>query len=307
MGRGRVAFMRQRLDHAVVSSRDQRVLARAKLHADLLPNDTSPPQSKDRMTLGHDRDAQAADDKAGLTAAARISPWRLAPVALIAMGFAAVFAFDLDRYLGLEALKQNRQALLAWRADHEVLAALAFLGAYALVVALSLPGAVWMTIAGGFLFGTVAASIYVVIAATTGATAIFLAARYAFRDLLHAKAGGAIRKMEAGFGENALSYLLFLRLVPIFPFWLINLVPAFLGVSLRTFVLGTFFGIIPGSIVYTLVGNGLGAVLDAGRKPDLGLIFAPEILAPVVGLGVLALMPAAYKRLRRKPSIARFR
>jgi uncharacterized membrane protein YdjX (TVP38/TMEM64 family) len=256
-----------------------------------------------QMTPGHDRDAQATGGTAGVPEATRFSLWRLVPVALIAAGFAAVFAFDLDRFLGLEALKQNREALLAWRADHEVIAALAFVAAYALVVALSLPGAVWMTIAGGFLFGTAPATVYVVIAATTGAAAIFLAARYAFRDLLHAKAGGAIRRMEAGFGENALSYLLFLRLVPIFPFWLVNLVPAFLGVPLRTFVIGTFFGIIPGSIVYTLVGNGLGAVLDAGRKPDLGLIFTPQILAPVVGLGVLALMPAAYKRLRRKPAL----
>ncbi len=250
-------------------------------------------------------DVRAAGAGSAGLAASRFTLWRLLPVALIAAGFAAVFAFDLDRFLGLEALKQNREALLAWRADHEVLAALAFVGAYALVVALSLPGAVWMTIAGGFLFGTIAATIYVVVAATLGAAAIFLAARHAFSDLLHAKAGGAIRKMEAGFGENALSYLLFLRLVPIFPFWLVNLVPAFLGVRLGTFVIGTFFGIIPGSVVYTLVGNGLGAVLDAGGKPDLGLIFAPEILAPIVGLAVLSLVPVAYKHLRRKPAFAK--
>jgi uncharacterized membrane protein YdjX (TVP38/TMEM64 family) len=256
------------------------------------------------MTRRHDGDAQATGGDAGDPAAARFSPWRLAPIAVIAAGFAAAFAFDLDRFLSLEALKTHREALLTWRAGNEVLAAVVFIAAYALVVALSLPGAIWMTVAGGFLFGTLAAAIYVVFAATTGAAAIFLAARYAFRDLLHAKAGGAIRKMEAGFGENALSYLLFLRLVPIFPFWLVNLVPAFLSVPLRTFVLGTFFGIIPGSLVYTLVGNGLGAVLDAGRKPDLGLIFAPEILAPIAGLAVLALMPVAYKRLRRKPALA---
>ena len=239
--------------------------------------------------------------------ATRFSPWRLAPIALIVLGFVAFFAFDLDRFLGIETLKHNREGLLAWRGDHEALAAVAFVAAYAVVVALSLPGAIWMTIAGGFLFGVVAASIYVVIAATIGATAIFLAARYAFSDLLRAKAGPAIRKMEAGFAENALSYLLFLRLVPIFPFWLVNLVPAFLGVPLRTFVIGTVFGIIPGSVVYTLVGNGLGAVLDAGGKPDLGLIFAPEILAPIAGLALLSLLPAVYKRLRRKPALPRAR
>lgn len=244
-----------------------------------------------------------ADADVHAPAAAGFSPWRLVPIAVMAAGFTAAFAFDLDRFLSLDALKQNRDALLEWRADHELLAALAFVAAYALAVALSLPGAIWMTIAGGFLFGTAAATIYVVVAATIGATAVFLAARYAFSGLLQAKAGSAIRKMEAGFGENALSYLLFLRLVPIFPFWLVNLVPAFLGVRLGTFVVGTFFGIIPGSIVYTLVGNGLGAVLDAGGKPDLGLIFAPEVLAPIIGLAVLSLVPAVYRHLRRKRPI----
>lgn len=238
-----------------------------------------------------------ADAAAGATAGRPL--WlRLAPVAIIAVGFAAFFAFGLDRFLSFESLRENRQAILDWQSDNQVLAAVAFVAAYTAVVAFSLPGAIWMTIAGGFLFGTIQASIYVVFAATVGATAIFLAARYAFSDILRAKAGPAIRKMEAGFRENALSYLLVLRLVPIFPFWLVNLVPAFLGVPLRTFVIGTFLGIIPGSIVYTLVGNGLGAVFDAGGRPDLGLIFAPEILAPITGLALLSLVPVAYKRYR---------
>ncbi|MGZ8995703.1 MAG: TVP38/TMEM64 family protein [Rhodospirillales bacterium] len=248
-------------------------------------------------------DVRAGGADEGHPPASGFSPWRLVPIAVIAAGFAAFFAFDLDRFLSLEALKHNREGLVDWRSGHEALAAIAFVAAYALVVAFSLPGAVWMTIAAGFLFGAFAATIYVVIAATVGATAIFLAARYAFGDLLRAKAGSAIRKMEAGFRENALSYLLFLRLVPIFPFWLVNLVPAFLGVPLATFVIGTFFGIIPGSIVYTLVGNGLGAVLEAGGTPELGLIFAPEILAPIVGLALLSLLPVAYKSLRRRAAL----
>lgn len=229
-----------------------------------------------------------------------ISPWRLVPVVLIAAAFAAFFILGLDRYLSFETLRDNRDALVEWRSRNTLFTGLAFIAGYALAVALSLPGAVWMTIAAGFLFGPVVATIYVVIAATLGATAIFLAARYAFSDLLRAKAGRAVRKMEAGFRENALSYLLALRLVPIFPFWLVNLVPAFLGVPLRTFVIGTFFGIIPGSIVYTLVGNGLGAVLETGGRPDLGLIFSPEILAPILGLALLSLLPVAYKGLRRR-------
>jgi uncharacterized membrane protein YdjX (TVP38/TMEM64 family) len=238
-----------------------------------------------------------------MAAPARSIWWRIVPIAVIVAGFAAFFLFGLDRYLSFAALSEHRQALLAWHAENRVLAAVAFVVAYAIVVALSLPGAIWMTIAGGFLFGTVQASISVVAAATAGATIIFLAARYALSELLRAKAGSAVRKMEAGFRENAMSYLLVLRLVPIFPFWLVNLVPAFLGVPLRTFVIATFFGIIPGSVVYTLVGNGLGAVIDAGGRPDLDLIFEPEIMAPLIGLALLSLLPVAYKRFRRRATL----
>lgn len=230
------------------------------------------------------------------------SPWRLVPLVVIAGGFAAFFAFGWHEYLSFETLREHRQSLLVWRHDNYVLAALTFIAIYVLVVAFSLPGAVWMTIGGGFLFGTVAASTYVVVAATLGASAIFLAARYALGDVLRSKAGPAMRRMEAGFRENALSYLLVLRLVPLFPFWLVNLVPAFLGVPLRTFVIGTFVGIIPGSVVYCLVGNGLGAVFDAGETPNLGIIFEPEILAPIIGLAVLSMVPVFYKRLKRESS-----
>jgi uncharacterized membrane protein YdjX (TVP38/TMEM64 family) len=229
----------------------------------------------------------------------KFSPWRLLPLVVIAGGFVAFFAFGWNEYLSFEALREHRQALLAWQQENYVLAALTFVSIYVLVVAFSLPGAVWMTIGGGFLFGAASAAIYVVAAATLGASAIFLAARYALGDMLRSKAGPAMRRMEDGFRENALSYLLVLRLVPLFPFWLVNLVPAFLGVPLRTFVIGTFFGIIPGSFVYCLVGNGLGAVFDAGETPDLGIIFEPEILAPIVGLAVLSVVPILYKRLKR--------
>jgi len=120
------------------------------------------------------------------------------------------------------------------------------------------------------------------------------------REVLRRRAGPWISRLEAGFQENALSYLLVLRLVPLFPFWLVNLVPAFLGVPLTTYVLGTFVGIIPGSFVYASVGNGLGSVFDAGGAPDLTIIFEPEILLPIIGLSLLALIPVAYKKLKGK-------
>jgi uncharacterized membrane protein YdjX (TVP38/TMEM64 family) len=109
-----------------------------------------------------------------------------------------------------------------------------------------------------------------------------------------------MRRMEEGFRADALSYLLVLRLIPIFPFWLVNIVPAFLGVPLRTYVLGTLIGIIPGSFVYASVGNGLGAVFDAGQTPDLGIVFEPAILLPIVGLAVLALLPVAYRKSKAR-------
>lgn len=230
------------------------------------------------------------------------SRWRLAPLAVIAAGFVLFFALGGNEYLSFSALKEHREALLAWREGNEIAAVLIFTALYAVIVALSLPGAVWMTIAGGFLFGTILATFCTVTGATVGATVIFLAARYALADYLRDKAGRAIRKMEAGFRENALSYLLFLRLIPAFPFWLVNLVPAFLGVPLGTYVIGTFIGIIPGSFVYASVGNGVGAVIDAGGTPDLSIIFAPEILVPIVGLAALALLPVGYKRFKGKPA-----
>lgn len=231
---------------------------------------------------------------------APFSPWRLLPVAVIVAGLAAFWALGGGDYLSFEALKMHREDLLAWRDQHLVLAAAAFTLAYALAASFSLPGAVWLTLAGGFLFGTWQAALYVVVGATAGATAVFLAARYALGDYLRAKAGPAIRKMEDGFRDNALSYMLFLRLVPLFPFWLVNLVPAFLGVPLRTYVLGTFLGIIPGTVVYCLAGNGLGAVFDMGGEPDLSLIFEPQILAPIMGLAVLSLIPIVYKKVTRR-------
>ena len=169
-------------------------------------------------------------------------------------------------------------------------------------VAFSVPGGAILTIAGGFMFGPYVSTGVVVVGATCGATILFLAARYAFADYLRQKTGGAMRRMEAGFNENPVSYMLILRLVPLFPFWLVNLVPAFLGVKIKIYFLSTLFGIIPGTFVYSLVGDGAGAVLDAGGALDLGIIFEPRILAPIVGLTVLACIPIVYKRFQARRS-----
>lgn len=230
---------------------------------------------------------------------------RVLPLAVLAAGLVAFFVLDLDVYFSLEALKQNRELLQMFVAENGFLAILAFAGLYAVVVAFSLPGGAIMTLAGGFLFGTVVGGMTVVVGATIGATALFLIARTALGDVLRARAGPFLTKMEDGFRKNAMSYLLVLRLVPLFPFWLVNLVPAFLGVSTGTYVIGTFLGIIPGTFVFASVGNGLGALLDAGQDPDLGIIFQPNVLGPLIALALLSLVPVVYKKYqaRKNPPV----
>ncbi|HSK38381.1 MAG TPA: TVP38/TMEM64 family protein [Arenibaculum sp.] len=228
----------------------------------------------------------------------RASLRRFVPLALLAAGFVLFFALGLDEHVSLEALADNRETLRAYVEDHVLLAAGAYVAVYALAVALSIPGAVVLTLAGGFLFGTGLATVCVVAGATIGAVGVFLAARTAFAGALRRRAGPWLTRLEAGFAENAFSYLLVLRLVPLFPFWLVNLVPAFLGVPLGTFALATLIGLIPGRFVYASVGNGLGAVIDAGGEPDVSIILDPEILLPLLGLALRALRPAAYRQLR---------
>jgi uncharacterized membrane protein YdjX (TVP38/TMEM64 family) len=233
---------------------------------------------------------------------ARFSLRRLWPLAALGLAIVLVLALDLDRFLTFEALREHRETLTRFVADNILLAALVFMAVYAAVIALSVPGGAVLTIAGGFMFGSILGTGLVVVAATLGATLVFLIAKSALGDPLRAKAGPWLRRMEEGFRDDALSYLLVLRLIPLFPFWLVNLVPAFLGVPLRTYVIGTFVGIIPGSAVYASVGNGLGALFDAGERPDLGIIFEPAILTPIIGLALLALLPVAYRKWRGRRS-----
>ena len=174
------------------------------------------------------------------------------------------------------------------------------MGTYIIAVAISIPGAVILSLIGGFLFGIILGTLYVIISATIGATIIFLAARSAFHALLLAKATPWLEKMEKGFQKNALQYLLFLRLIPLFPFWLVNIVPALLNVRLRTYIIATFFGIIPGVLVYVSVGNGLDTLFQTGQTPDLGIIFKPAILLPLLGLAILSLIPVIFKKWKGK-------
>jgi uncharacterized membrane protein YdjX (TVP38/TMEM64 family) len=255
-----------------------------------LPEPEKP--EKDRPTM--------TTDAAGDTRRSRPAFKRFLPVILLAAGFAAFFLFGLNDYLTYQALVDNRDWLQQQVAEHAVIAFLAYIAVYGVVVAFSIPGGTVMTLAGGFLFGTLLGGSLTVIAATLGSVAVFLAARSAVGGALRAKAGGALDKMEKGFQENALSYLLVLRLVPIFPFFIVNIVPALLGVPLRIYALGTLVGIIPGTFVYAFVGAGLGSILDRGETPDFGIIFDPAVLLPLVALSLLALLPVAYRRFKKK-------
>ncbi len=221
---------------------------------------------------------------------------RLLPLLALLAGLGLFFAFGLQDRLSCAALRENRAWLGDWVAAHWLLAILGFMAIYAAAVALSVPGAAVLSVAAGFLFGTPTAAAMVVTAATAGATVLFLAARTAFRDLLQPRVGPWLARLQRGFAENELSYLLFLRLVPLFPFFVVNLVPAFLGVRLRSFVIATFFGIIPASFVFASVGAGLGSLFDAGRDCSLDNVLTPQIILALVGLALLALLPVAYKR-----------
>lgn len=234
------------------------------------------------------------------TRKAAFSWQRMIPLLILAAGLVAFFLFGLDEYLTFETLRENRAWLLEQVAESALLAAIVYIVLYILVVAFSLPGGAVMTITGGFLFGQWLGTTYVIFAATIGATILFIAAKTALGDVLRAKAGPFLKKMEEGFQENALSYLLVLRLIPLFPFFVVNLVPAFLGVSLRVFVIATFVGIIPGSFVYATVGAGLGSIFDSGEEFSAGSILTTEIVTALVGLAILALLPVAYKKLKAK-------
>ncbi|MES0370909.1 MAG: TVP38/TMEM64 family protein [Mariprofundaceae bacterium] len=224
---------------------------------------------------------------------------RFLPLVIIAIVIVLFVALDLGRFISFESLREHRETLNGWVSAYPLLAPLAYILLYIVVVAFSLPGGAVMTISGGFLFGALLGGTYAVLGATMGATALFLIAKTSLGDFLMAKAGPGIHKLQAGFSDNAMSYMFVLRLVPIFPFFLVNLAPAFLGVSLRIYLIATFFGIMPATFVYALAGSGLGSVFDQGGEFSIASILTPEMMAALLGLALLSLIPVAYKKIRK--------
>lgn len=250
---------------------------------------------------------------------------RWLPLLVLVAAMVAVYAMGWHRLLSFEVIGRNYDALRDLIAAHRARALALYMLLYIAVVALSLPGGLVMTVAGGLLFGWQAGAAATVVAATTGATLLFLIARTSLGEPLARRAGPWLTRLRDGFNENALSYMLFLRLVPVFPFFIVNLAPALLGVPLSTYLAGTFFGIIPATIAFSVAGSGLGSVVEAqnavhaaclqrqAREPtlacpytiDTGNLITNEMLAAFVLLGLVALIPVAAKKWRDRNGAVR--
>lgn len=247
---------------------------------------------------------------------------RLLPLAVLAAVAALVISQGWHKFLTLEHIAAHRDLLKGYIAGNYLLTLLAYMAIYIVAIALSLPGGVFLTLTGGFLFGWIVGGCATVAAATIGATIIFLIAKTSFGEPLAARAGPWLGKLRDGFQEDAMSYLLFLRLVPIFPFWLVNLAPALLGVRLPTYVAGTFAGIIPGTLAFSFAGVGLDSVIEAQRTAydqckaaqtggadtpcsltlDPSALVTKELLIAFALLGGVALMPVVLKKFRKNKS-----
>lgn len=222
------------------------------------------------------------------------------PILIIFLGMASIYFSGVYHYLSLDYLRMYDKSLKEFVEMHPIAVPIAFCLVYIISTTLSVPGAVFLTLLGGYLFPQPFSTIYVVFSATCGATLIFLAARTAFKEILRKKAGPFLQKMEKGFQENAVSYLLFLRFVPLFPFWLVNIAPAFFEVSLITFAWTTLVGIFPGTLVFTLAGGGLENILKNNETFSISTIFNAQIKIALVLLGIIALVPITWKKLKKK-------
>lgn len=221
--------------------------------------------------------------------------WLALAVLLAGVGAAAAGFGDDIR---LETLRRHHYLLQAFVDANPVLASLTYVGCYAALVAVSVPGAGLLTLVGGYLFGWLEGSLYVLVAQGLGATAVFLIARAALRDVVLARAGPRLRALRDGFRENALSYMIAIRVSGLFPALLVNGLPGALDVPLRTYVVATFVGLIPGTLVYTTAGDGLGNVLMSHRHIGIDDLLTPQIVLSLASLAALALLPVIYHRYR---------
>jgi len=211
---------------------------------------------------------------------------------IIALAIGLFYYLDLGRYLTLESLKANRDLLLNYYADNRFIFIASYIFIYTIQTALSLPGAAILTLAGGAIFGALMGTIWVNIGATTGAVLAFLLAQTLLRDWVVKKFGRQMEALDKGLSESGMSYLLFLRLVPLFPFFLVNLACGITGLPLRTYILGTMVGILPGSFVYANAGASIASI------NNMGDVASPRVLVSFALLGLFALIPTVYKKIK---------
>jgi len=249
-----------------------------------------------RVTAMGDGERKAA----GARRRAAVAWRRLLPLALLILAAAVALASGLHELLGFDALQQHNRALRDAVEARPVLVAAGYVMVYIAAAATALPVAVFLTIVGGYLFGVWLGAALAVSAATVGAVAVFLAAGTSLGRYLGASTSPLVHRLRAGFQADEWSYLLVLRLLPLLPFTVVNVLPALLGVRLRVFVVTTFFGMLPGSFVYAGIGNGLGSIIARGDAPEVGTILEPTILVPLGGLAVLALLPLVVRRLQAR-------
>lgn len=224
-------------------------------------------------------------------------------LALLVIAVIVVFTSGAPRYLSLDALRTHEATLRGYIDANLPLALLAFMLVYAVATAVSFPGAVILTLAGGYLFGTWVGGTATVIGATLGSIAVFCAVQTSLGHALRAKAeakGGTLKKVIDGVRDGAFGYILTLRLIPVAPFWLVNVAAALANAPLRAYALATLFGIMPATFIYSGVGAGIDALVARGETPDLGVIFDPNVLLPLVALGLLSLATTVFQRLRAK-------
>lgn len=229
---------------------------------------------------------------------------RFLPLILLVLLAAALLASDLRDALSLDALRTHEAQLRAFIEAHRILALVSFVALYMIATATSFPGATILTLAGGYLFGTWLGGSATVIGATLGAVMVFFAVRTSLGAVLREKAersGGKLKAVIDGVEAGAFGYILTLRLIPLAPFWLVNVAAALAGAPLRAYAGATFVGIMPATFIYSGIGAGIGEVVARGQAPDLGMIFEPHILAPLVALGLLSLAITLYQRFRARP------
>lgn len=242
---------------------------------------------------------------------------RWLPLAGLVTAVVAAFAAGLHKHLTITAFAQHRDFLTSYVSENLFLALLSYAGVYAAATALSLPGGLFLTLIGGFLFGWFLAGSVTIVAATAGAVLVFLIAKSSIGSFLTERAGPFVQKLSDGFNDDAFNYMMFLRLVPIFPFWVINIAPALFNVKLRTYVITTFFGIIPGTYAIALLGSGLGSVIDKQKaifdtcvaekgadkcvfNVDISSLITPQLLVALAALAVVSLIPVGIKRWKSR-------